>query len=97
MRAFRTERPLRLEADEQDRRGTAPQPFLQMMPYASRIAHAACCDHDMKAAEAVDGLALLDGFREPDLAILQGLEQGVTVGHVARVFLEDPARLGRKR
>ena len=70
-----SERSLRLEADEENGGLVPPEPRLQVMPDAARLAHAAGRNDDVEAVNAVDGLALLDGLREADPSGLERLNQ----------------------
>src|SRR5215217_3331227 len=47
------------------------------MPDASRVAHAAGCDYDVKACQFRDGLAFLDRFGE---AQMRRVQQAIDVG-----------------
>src|SRR6185312_2422021 len=69
------ERSLGLVSGHHDRGIPTPKISLEVMTNASRIAHAARSDHHEEAAQAVDCLALLHGFREAQIGRLQCLTQ----------------------
>ena len=86
-----SERSLRLEADEENGGLVPPEPRLQVMPDAARLAHAAGRDDDVKAVNAIDGLALLDGLREADPSGLERLHEVGAVSEFSGMPLEDGA------
>src|SRR6478735_7579681 len=86
-----SERSLRLEPDEENGRLVPPEPVLQVMPDATRLAHAAGRDDDVETVNAVDSLALLDGLREANPSGLERLHQGGAVPELPGMAFENCA------
>ena len=61
------ERSVRLKAHQQHRGPAIPKPTLEMMPDTAGVAHAAGGNDDVEAREFRNRLALVHGFREPEV------------------------------
>ena len=88
------QRSLSLKTDEQDSRLVPPEPVLEAVPNATRIAHSTGGNDDMELAQAIERLALLHRLGEVDIPGVEAADEVFARIKVRRVLGKDTARFG---